>query len=120
MSQCVAFELFSWHNALSSYISSVSRLQVSLLGMCRLQVVFTECVAFQLEVSGVCHFHSSFVVSFIFCSPFSFIACVSYKLFSWCVLPSSCFHGICRCQVSAFLALHAFRHVFITFIALIS
>ena len=82
--------------------------------------LFSQCVAFQLDVSGVCLFHSSLLGSFIFCSPFSFIACVAYKLFSWCVLPSSCFHGICRCQVSAFLALHAFRHVFITFIALIS
>ena len=82
MSQCVAFELFSEHNTLSSCISSVSRLQVSLLGMCRLQVVFTECVAFQLDVSGVCLFHSSLLGSFIFCSPFSFIACVAYKLFS--------------------------------------
>ena len=60
----------------------MSRLQVSLLGMCRLQVVFTECVAFQLDVSGVCLFHSSLLGSFIFCSPFSFIACVAYKLFS--------------------------------------
>ena len=81
--------------------------------------LFSQCVAFQLDVSGMCLFHSSLLVSFIFCSPFSFIACVAYKLFSWRVLPSSCFDGVCCCQVSAFLALHAFRYVFLTFIALI-
>ena len=61
------------------------------------QVVFTACVAFQLAVSGVCRFLSSFVVSFIFCSPFSVhsacrlqlvsMACTTFKLFSWRVSP---------------------------------
>ena len=66
-------------------------------GVCRLQVVFTACVALQLAVSGVCRFLSSFVVSFIFCSPFSVhsacrlqlvsMACTTFKLFSWRVSP---------------------------------
>ena len=112
------FELFSSCPSLSSCISGVSRLQVSCFCMCRLQFVFTECVAFQLDFSVVCHFHSSFLVSFIFCFPFSFITCMAYKVFSWPVLPSSCCPGICRRQVSRFLALDAFRQLYITCIAL--
>ena len=121
---------FKFHTVLlSSCFHGVMHFQVVFRAWVILKLVSLLCVAFRLFSQGVwpsswtfvaCHFHSSFLVSFIFCSPFSFIACVAYKLFSWCVLPSSCFHGICRCQVSAFLALHAFRHVFITFIALIS
>ena len=44
----------------------------------------------QLTVSDMCHFHSSFtVVIFLFCSPFSFMAFVAYRFFSWCLPPSS-------------------------------
>ena len=65
-------------------------LQVSFLSVCHFKVVFTECVALQLAVSGMCHFHSSFtVVIFLFCSPFSFMAFVAYRFFSWCLPPSS-------------------------------
>ena len=112
------FELFSQSPSLSSCISGVSRLQVSCFRMCRLQVVFTECVAFQLDFFVVYHFHSSFLVSFIFCFSFSFITCMAYKVFSWPVLPSRCCPGICRRQVSRFLALDAFRQLYITCIAL--
>ena len=100
------------------FLFCLCHLQVSFLGVCCLQVVFTECVAFQLAVSGVCCLYSSFMVSFVFCSPLSFIACVACK-FSWPVSPSSCFHGVCRLQVSTFLALDAFRLVFTMCIALI-
>ena len=72
---CVAYKLFSWRVSPSGCF----------YGVCRLQVVFTACVAFrlfsqrlsplgcfygvfrlQLAISGVCLFHSSFMVSFIF------------------------------------------------------
>ena len=72
---CVAYKMFSWRVSPSGCF----------YGVCRLQVVFTACVAFrlfsqrlsplgcfygvfrlQLAISGVCLFHSSFMVSFIF------------------------------------------------------
>ena len=53
-----------------------------------------------------------FMVFSVFCCPFSFIVCVA-----WRVCPSSCFHGICHLQVSAFLAIDAFTLVFIRCIA---
>ena len=69
---CVAFRLFHY-------------------GVCRLQVISTACVAFQLAIS----------------------ACVAYKLFTWCVSLSGCFHGVCRLQVvsvpGASVACVAFR-----------
>ena len=80
---CVAFRLFSWRVSPSGCFHSV----------CRLQAVFTACVAFQLAISGVCRFHSSFMVSFTFCFPFSVhsacrlqlvfmaMACTTYRLF---------------------------------------
>ena len=49
------------------------------------------------------------MVSFVFCCPFSLIECVACNLFSWRVSFSRCFHGVCRLQVSAFLAIDAFR-----------
>ena len=58
---CVAFRLFLWRVSPSGCFHSVCRLY---------QAVFTACVAFQLAISGVCRFHSSLIVSFIFCSPF--------------------------------------------------
>ena len=51
--------------------------------------LFSRSVALQLAVSGMCHFHSSFMVIFLFCSPFSFMAFVAYRFFSWCLPPSS-------------------------------
>ena len=67
-------------------------------GVCRLQLVFTACVAFGLF---------SWPVS---PSSWPFLACVAYKLFSWRVLPSGCFHGVCRLQgvFSAFAAFSLF------------
>ena len=41
---CVAYKLFSWRVSPSGYF----------YGVCRLQVVFTACVAFQLAISSVC------------------------------------------------------------------
>ena len=85
----VAFRLFSWRVSPSGCFHSV----------CHLQAVFTACVAFQLAISGVCPFHSSFMVSFTFCFPFSVhsacrlqlvfmaMACTTYRLFSWRVSP---------------------------------
>ena len=59
----------------------------------------SACVTFQSAISGVCRFHSSFMVSFAFCSPFSvssvcrlqavFMAFVVFILFSRRVSPSS-------------------------------
>ena len=73
---CVAYQLFSWRVSPSGCF----------YGVCRLQVVFTACVAFQLAIS----------------------ACVAYKLLSWRVSPSGCFHGVCRLQ-DVFSAFAAFR-----------
>ena len=58
-------------------------------GMCRLQVVFTAFVAFRLFLWRV-SLSLSFMVSFVFCSPF----CVC----SVCRLPLV-FYGVCRLQV---------------------
>ena len=74
---------------LSSCFSNMCHPQVSFLGECHLQVVLTACVAFQLAVSGMCRFHSSFMVIFLFCSPFSFMAFGAYRFFSWRLPPSS-------------------------------
>ena len=87
---CVAYKfVFSWRVSPSGCF----------YGVCRLQVVFTACVAFQLAIFSVCRFHSSFMVSFTFCSPFSahsacclqlvFMAmvCTTFELFSWRVSP---------------------------------
>ena len=59
----------------------------------------SACVTFQSAISGVCRFHSSFMVSFAFGSPFSvssvcrlqvvFMAFVVFILFSRRVSPSS-------------------------------
>ena len=67
-------------------------------GVCRLQLVFTACVAFGLFSRPVSP------------SSWPFLACVAYKLFSRRVLPSGCFHGVCRLQVvfTAFVALRLF------------
>ena len=68
---CVAYKfVFSWLASPSGCF----------YGVCRLQVVFTACVAFQLAIS----------------------ACVAYKLFSWRVSPLGCFYGVCRLPVSHF------------------
>ena len=91
------------HGVFRSLLSILCLQRVSLIscfhGVCRLPVVFTACVAFQLAISGVCRFHSSFMVCFIFCSPFSVhsacrlqlvfmaMACTTFKLFSWRVSP---------------------------------
>ena len=89
---CVTYKLFSRRVSPSRCFQ----------GVCRLQVVFTTCVAFQLTFSDVCSFHSSFMVSFVFCSSFSihsvcrlqvvFTACTTFKLFSWRVSPSDWRH----------------------------
>ena len=55
-------------------------------------------VTFQVAVSGMCRFHSSFMVSFVFCSLFSFIELMSL---------TSCLYGVCRLQV-VFMASAAF------------
>ena len=83
--------------------------------MCRLPVVFTACVAaFQLAISGVCRFHSSFMVCFIFCSPFSVHSACRLQLVSWPwhVPPSSCFHGVCRLKVSGISSFRRFQTSF--------
>ena len=78
--------------------------------VCRLQAVFTACFAFQLAIFGVCRFHSNFMVSFKFCSPFSVhSACRLQLVFMACV----------ALRLAAFLALDVFRLVFITCFALI-
>ena len=97
-------------------------------GVCRLQVVFTACVAFRLFSRrfsplgcfyGVCGLPVSrfwrvslSLVSWClsyFALHFVFIACVAYKfVFSWRVSPSGCFYGVCRLQV-VFTAFFAFR-----------
>ena len=91
------FELFSQCPSLSSCISGVSRLQVSCFGMCRLQVVFTECLAFELDFSvvslslqflGVFHILLS-IQFYSVCGLRVFMACVAFKLFSWRLPPSS-------------------------------
>ena len=113
---------FKCHSVLLlSCFHSIIHFQVVFRAWVVFKLVCLACVAFRLFSQSVwpsswtflaCLFHSSLLGSFIFCSPFSFIACVAYKLFSWRVLPSSCVGDNCGCQVSAFLALHAFRHVF--------
>ena len=79
---CVVYKMFSRHVSPSGCF----------LGVCRLEVVSTACVTLRLAISGVCRFHSSFMVSFIFCSPFSVHstcrlqlarACTTFKLLSW-------------------------------------
>ena len=89
---------------LSSCFSNVCHPQVSFLGECHLQVVFTACVAFQLAVSGMCRFHSSFMV----------ISYFALHLVLWPLALTGFFHGVFRLQVSVFLALYAFRLIFIT------
>ena len=89
---------------LSSCFSNVCHPQVSFLGECHLQVVFTACVAFQLAVSGMCRFHSSFMV----------ISYFALHLVLWPLALTGFFHGVFRLQVRAFLALYAFRLIFIT------
>ena len=76
---CVAFRLFSQRLSPLGCFYGVFRLQ--------------------LAISGVCRFHSSFMVYFIFCSPFSVnracrlhlvfmaMACTTFKLLSWRVSP---------------------------------
>ena len=81
--------LLSFFLSIQCFQVAVCRLQVSFLSVCHLQVVFMERVAFQLAVSGMCRFHSSFMVIFLFCAPFSFIAC----------LLTTCFHGVCHLPV---------------------
>ena len=78
---CVAYKLFSWGVSPSGCFYGVCRLQVVYVACVAfrlfsrrlppLEVVSTAFVAFRLAVSGVCRFHSSFMVYFIFCSPFS-------------------------------------------------
>ena len=122
---------FKCHSVLLlSCFHNIMHFQVVFRAWVVFKLVCLACVAFRLFSQSVWPSSWTFLACvsftlvcwclFIFCSPFSFIACVAYKSFSRRVLPSSCFDGVCRCQVSAFLALHAFRHVFITFIALIS
>ena len=88
--------------SLSSCFSDMCRLKVSFLGVCHPQVVFMECVTFQLAVFGMCRFHSSFMVSFVFFSLFSFKELVSH---------ASCLYGVCHLQVvfrasAAFMLVH--------------
>ena len=104
---------------LSSCFHNVCHFQVAFLACVVFKLVSLAFVTFQLVISGMYLFHSSFMVSFIFCSQFTFIACVAYKLFSWCLSPSSCFDCVCHLQGSAFVALVSLRLVFITRIALI-
>lgn len=88
---CVAFKFFH----------SVRRFQVASLALVIFKLIFLECVAFQLPFSGMCHFHSSLMVSFAFCSPFSFhsVCCLQVTFMACCL------------QVSALLALVALRLV---------
>ena len=91
----------------------------------------SACVTFQSAISGVCRFHSSFMVSFAFCSPFSihsvcrlqvvFMACVAfqfpisgvfrfYSSFMVSLVFCSPFsvHSVCRLQV-VFIACTTFK-----------
>ena len=114
---CVAYKLFSRRVLPSGCFSWRVSPSGCFDGVCRLQVVSTACVTFRLAVSGVCRFHSSFMVSFIFCSPFGVHstcrlqlvrACTTFKLLSWRV----------SLRLAAFLTLDVFRLVFITCVAL--
>ena len=129
---CVAYKLFLWSVSPSGcffrrvspssqpFLASVAYKLFSWRVSPRLQVVFMACVAFQLDVSGVCRFHCSFMVSFIFCCPSQCSQRVSL---------TTCFHGLYHLQVvfmacvalrlAAFLALDVFRLAFITCFALI-
>ena len=109
---CVAYKLFSRRVLPSTCFHGVCRLQVVLTAFVAFGL--TACVTFRLAVSGVCRFHSSFMVSFIFCSPFSVHstcrlqlarACTTFKLLSWRVSLSSIsnfrrfqtsFYNVCR------------------------
>ena len=147
-SACVAFQLgpvshccrvslsLQFHGVFRILLSIQCSQRVSLTscfyGVCRLQVVFTACVTFQLTFSGVCIFYASFMVSFVFCSPLSFhsvyplqvvfMACVAFRLAAFLALDAcrlafiTCFPLIfyfrceCRFQVSsAFIASYPFQ-----------
>ena len=97
---CVAFRLFLWRVSPSGCFHSVCRLY---------RAVFTACVAFQLVISGVCRFHSSLIVSFIFCSPFSVHGVGRLQLVFKAVPPSRWFHDVCRLKVTGISSFRRFQ-----------
>ena len=112
---CVAFQI-----AISSVRRFHSSFMVSLVlcspfsihGVCRLQVVFRACVAFQFPISGVFRFYSSFMVSLVFCSPFSVHSVCRLQVVFIACTPSSCFHDVCRVQVSGISSIRRFQTSF--------
>ena len=79
---------FAQQVLLSSCFHSVCHFQVAFLACVVFKLVSLAFVTFQLAICGVYLFHSSFMVSFVFCSQFTFIASVACKFFSWCLPPS--------------------------------
>ena len=84
-------------------------MQLAVSGMCHFHsnfmVIFLSCSAFSFMVIFLFCSPFSFMVIFLFCSPFSFMAFVFYTFF----------HGVFHLQVGTFLALYPFHASFMVF-----